>query len=62
MLFNAPFLAATAALIIGAAAAPGADDVFTVLLRRQEPGSPAYDCHSNCGTSSIIPNVLKTPR
>jgi len=25
--------------------------------RRQAPGTPAYDCHANCGTSDLDPSV-----
>ncbi|EXJ56835.1 hypothetical protein A1O7_07179, partial [Cladophialophora yegresii CBS 114405] len=41
-------------LVIGAVSlasvsASLAPAVFSSLLRRQEPGTPQYDCHSNCG-------------
>ncbi|KAF2255282.1 hypothetical protein BU26DRAFT_600816 [Trematosphaeria pertusa] len=29
-------------------------DVFTALLKRQEPGTPAYNCHDNCGTAITV--------
>jgi hypothetical protein len=25
------------------------ENVFTTLLKRQEPGTPEYNCHDNCG-------------
>lgn len=41
-------LAALAATAVQASAIDG-DEVFAVLLKRQEPGTPAYNCHDNCG-------------
>ncbi|KAF1950747.1 hypothetical protein CC80DRAFT_598005 [Byssothecium circinans] len=29
-------------------------EAFFNLLKRQEPGSPAYNCHNNCGTAITI--------
>ncbi|ETI26151.1 hypothetical protein G647_02928 [Cladophialophora carrionii CBS 160.54] len=41
-------------LVIGAVSlafvsASSGPSVFSSLLRRQEPGTPQYDCHANCG-------------
>lgn len=41
-------LAALAATAVQASAIDS-DEVFAVLLKRQEPGTPAYNCHDNCG-------------
>jgi len=46
-------------LITGLIAAVGASmhtetDNFATLLKRQEPGTPAYNCHDNCGTAITI--------
>jgi hypothetical protein len=30
------------------------DAYFAHLLKRQEPGTPAYNCHDNCGTFSML--------
>jgi len=40
----ASFIAAASASLHAEAA------IFATLLKRQEPGTPAYDCHDNCGT------------
>ena len=34
-----------------ASAFPAEEELFKSLLKRQEPGTPAYDCHDNCGTA-----------
>jgi hypothetical protein len=37
-----------------ASAVPVEEEHWTVtLLKRQEPGTPAYDCHLNCGMDLI---------
>ena len=41
-------LAALAATVVQASVIDS-DEVFAVLLKRQEPGTPAYNCHDNCG-------------
>jgi hypothetical protein len=28
------------------------EDVFVTLLKRQAPGTPEYNCHDNCGSST----------
>ena len=43
----AAFAAATAT------ASPPTDDFFSILLKRQEPGTPAYECHNSCGTCTL---------
>ena len=30
------------------------DHLFSALLKRQEPGTPSYDCHDNCGTAITV--------
>ncbi|KAF1965004.1 hypothetical protein BU23DRAFT_36984 [Bimuria novae-zelandiae CBS 107.79] len=30
------------------------DTFFTTLLKRQEPGTPAFNCHDNCGTAISV--------
>jgi hypothetical protein len=36
------------------------DDHFAILLKRQAPGTPAYDCHDNCGMfpASTLPLLI----
>lgn len=41
-------LAALAATAVHASAIDS-DEIFAVLLKRQDPGTPAYNCHDNCG-------------
>ncbi|SPO06367.1 uncharacterized protein DNG_09056 [Cephalotrichum gorgonifer] len=41
-----------AATAVSASAVEG-DNVFAALLKRQEPGTPAYNCHDNCGQAII---------
>lgn len=43
----ASFIAAASASNLGTE-----DTLFASLLKRQEPGTPAYNCHDNCGMSS----------
>jgi hypothetical protein len=45
-------LAAFACAVIGASAFEFPD--FVPLHKRQEPGTPAYECHANCGMSHIL--------
>lgn len=44
-------LGALAAASIASASAIDGEELFSVLLKRQEPGTPAYNCHDNCGRS-----------
>jgi hypothetical protein len=39
-------------LIAFASAAAQQDSLFAALLKRQEPGTPAYACHEACGNPS----------
>ncbi|KAH8769272.1 hypothetical protein BGZ57DRAFT_465626 [Hyaloscypha finlandica] len=48
------YLTALATLLTIALASTFEEDWTTSLLRRQEPGTPAYDCHLNCGTAITI--------
>ena len=49
-MFAKYFVAATAVLSLASAAAtPIAEDWTLTLLKRQEPGTPAYACHEDCG-------------
>lgn len=43
----------TAFAATAAVASPTTNDFFSILLKRQEPGTPAYDCHNSCGTSTL---------
>ncbi|KAF1846055.1 uncharacterized protein K460DRAFT_283144 [Cucurbitaria berberidis CBS 394.84] len=53
-------MVATSALLAGFIAAASAsvlhpeDVVFAKLLKRQEPGTPAFNCHDNCGTAITL--------
>lgn len=48
------YLTALVTLLTIALASTFEEDWTTSLLRRQEPGTPAYDCHLNCGTAITI--------
>ena len=54
-LMRALIVAFTAASI--SASAGGSDEFLGVLLKRQTPGTPAYNCHDNCGGHSPIPTT-----
>lgn len=42
-------------MIAGITVASGTEDhLFAALLKRQEPGTPAYNCHDNCGEWTIF--------
>lgn len=43
------------AIIAATTISAAADELqlFSRLLKRQEPGSPAYNCHDNCGQAII---------
>ena len=38
-----------ATVIVASSSTAGEDGYFAVLLKRQAPGTPAYNCHDNCG-------------
>jgi len=49
-MFAKYFVAATAVLSLASAAATPIEEDWTLtLLKRQEPGTPAYACHEDCG-------------
>ncbi|KAI8935880.1 hypothetical protein NX059_007395 [Plenodomus lindquistii] len=37
------------------------DTLFASLLKRQEPGTPAYNCHDNCGTAITVSKPPASP-
>ncbi|KAJ9133033.1 hypothetical protein NKR23_g10961 [Pleurostoma richardsiae] len=48
------FVGLAIAVAAASATAIGSEDVvFTMLLKRQAPGTPAYNCHDNCGQAII---------
>ncbi|KAF2179498.1 hypothetical protein K469DRAFT_674040 [Zopfia rhizophila CBS 207.26] len=40
--------------VTGVSASLTEERMFAALLKRQEPGTPAYNCHDNCGTAITI--------
>ncbi|KAH7132272.1 hypothetical protein B0J11DRAFT_221983 [Dendryphion nanum] len=43
------FAGLAAAACVSASALANEDAYFSALLKRQEPGTPAFNCHDNCG-------------
>ena len=55
-------LALSAALTVQAAALQVDNDAdVALILARQAPGTPQYDCHSNCGKAAFFLNSLSAP-
>ncbi|KAF2113144.1 hypothetical protein BDV96DRAFT_633785 [Lophiotrema nucula] len=48
------FVCVGLAAITCVAASFNEEHVFAALLKRQEPGTPSYNCHDNCGTAITI--------
>lgn len=55
------FLVAGLVAVASATTLVAEESFFSSLLKRQEPGSPAYDCHSACG-SKISPLFMLASR
>lgn len=51
-------LASLAVVVVGSVNAVPSDEHIAILLSRQAPGTPAYDCHYNCGKSILHPLSL----
>ncbi|RKU46371.1 hypothetical protein DL546_003350 [Coniochaeta pulveracea] len=59
MVYTSQLEAALVFLAVGAIGSVGAvpgpsDEHIAILLSRQAPGTPAYDCHYNCGTAITL--------
>lgn len=44
------FIVAALVAAVSANAVASEDAFFSTLLKRQEPGTPAYNCHDVCGS------------
>lgn len=57
MMVKLNWVLAAAIAARGAIATTEKLSLFADLLKRQEPGSAAYNCHKACGNKSIDPNT-----
>ncbi|KUJ17810.1 uncharacterized protein LY89DRAFT_733632 [Mollisia scopiformis] len=60
-MFKAPLSITFLALLTTVFASIFTEDLTNALLKRQEPGTPAYDCHLNCGTAITISRSATDP-
>ncbi|OAL49319.1 hypothetical protein IQ07DRAFT_588643 [Pyrenochaeta sp. DS3sAY3a] len=48
------FIVAALAAAVSATAMASEEAMFASLLKRQEPGTPSYNCHANCGNAITL--------
>lgn len=56
MHFSTPLCMALALPILASAFGDQDDAIHVALMARQEPGTPKYVCHENCGT--LVPSYV----